>query len=63
MKKVITFYFDEESGEMRKTQIHNDFDKTDNLMKADVIKDCLGYLENLYNKYNNKYWIGRQYND
>tara|TARA_R110000824_G_scaffold19230_1_gene74886 strand:- start:174 stop:383 length:210 start_codon:yes stop_codon:yes gene_type:complete len=56
MKKAITFYFDEESGEMIKTKIHNDFEKADSLMKADVLNDCLGYIENLYSKYNDKYF-------
>jgi|TARA_R110000823_G_scaffold189517_6_gene321336 hypothetical protein len=56
MKKAITFYYDEESGELAKTTIHDDFKIVDSLMKADVLQDCLGTIENLYNNSNNQYW-------
>jgi len=56
MKKAITFYYDEESGELAKTTIHDDFKRVDSLMKADVLQDCLGTIENLYNNSNNQYW-------
>ena len=54
MKKAITFYYDEESGELAKTTIHDDFKRVDSLMKADVLQDCLGTIENLYNNSNNQ---------
>ena len=56
MKKAITFYFNDDSGELAKTTVHAGFQRVDSLMQADVLQDCLGKLDDLYNNSNNQYW-------
>tara|TARA_A100000172_G_C2970499_1_gene85760 strand:+ start:109 stop:318 length:210 start_codon:yes stop_codon:yes gene_type:complete len=56
MKKAITFYYCEDSGELVKTKTHKHFKKVDSLMKADVLQDCLGVLEKMYDESGNQYF-------
>jgi len=48
MKKAITFYYSEDSGEHAKTLISPDFQGEDSLMKADVLQDFLSIIEEMY---------------
>ena len=50
MKKAITFYYDHHSGELVKTKIHKNFQRVDSLMEADVLQDCLGEVQYLYDE-------------
>lgn len=47
MKKAITFYMNEELGEIVETVAHLGFSGESTLMKIDLLSDILGYCENL----------------
>lgn len=48
MKRAITFYYDEETGELAKVDVSERFMAESALMQADVIGDINGYLEEVY---------------
>ena len=56
MKRAITLYYDDDSGELARVKIHKNFQKADLLMKVDVLQDSIGALENMYNNSSNTYF-------
>lgn len=49
MKKAITFYYDENSGEMSKVELGKDFKNEIGLMQVDVLKDIVETVAEMYN--------------
>ena len=56
MKKAITLFYNHHSGELVKTKVHKNFQEVDSLMKADVLLDCIGVLEDIYKKSSSEYF-------
>ena len=50
MKRAMTFWYDENSGEVEKVDISPVFESENALFKADVLGDCLGVMTELYNE-------------
>ena len=50
MKRVVTFWYDDDAGEVNKVDYGKDFIGETSLMRADVLQDCLGELSNVYEK-------------
>jgi len=49
MKRALTLYYDEDSMELVKVSIGEDFAADTALARADVLKDCCEYLAETYN--------------
>ena len=50
MKRAMTFWYDENSGEFEKVDISPVFESENALFQADVLGDCLGVMTELYNE-------------
>ena len=50
MKRVVTFWYDDDAGEVSKVDYDKDFIGETSLMRADVLQDCLVELSNVYEK-------------
>ena len=48
MKRAMTIYYDEESGELDKIDEAPHFLNEDSLTRADVLQDCVGRLTYMY---------------
>jgi len=49
MKRAFTVYYDEDSMELAKVTIGEDFAAANALARADVLKDCHEYFAETYN--------------
>ena len=50
MKRAFTIYYDDDSMELAKVDMAPVFEQHNALAKADVLKDCLAVMEDLYNE-------------
>jgi len=50
MKRVVTFWYDDDAGEVNKVDYGKDFIVEPFLVRADVLGECLGELSNVYQK-------------
>jgi hypothetical protein len=48
MKRAMTIYYDEDSGELEKIDEAPHFKNGDSLLRADVLQDCVGTLTYMY---------------
>lgn len=46
--RVLTFYASECNGEVTKTRVEPDFAAASPLLRLDILKDCMGECERLY---------------
>lgn len=49
MKNCMTVYYDEEDGELAQVKVSKSFEAEHALMRADVLKDILEQLTDMYN--------------
>jgi len=50
MKRAMTIYYDEDSGEMEMIKESDSFKSEDSLLRADVLKDVIYRFLDIYNK-------------
>lgn len=49
MKRALTIYYDDDFMQLVKVDIASVFENEDTLSRADVLKDCVAYITELYN--------------
>mgnify|MGYP003128018251 FL=1 len=49
MKRALTMYYDDDFIQLVKVDIASVFENEDTLSRADILKDCVAYITELYN--------------